>query len=146
MTCLIEQAAFALDESLHAFEVRVAGPRDDLNFGRGYTRIQGALANLGDDVGRGTIANVLSEHGIDSAPERGKRTSWLTFLKAHWDSIAATDFFTVEVLKMRGLVTYYIFFVIDLASREVKIAGITSRPDEIRARPRKKLPKRWWGR
>jgi hypothetical protein len=111
----------------------------------GYTRIQGALANLGDDVVRGTIANVLSEHGIDSAPERGKRTSWLTFLKAHWDSIAATDFFTVEVLKMRGLVTYYILFVIDLASREVKIAGITSRPDEIRARPRKKLPKRWWG-
>jgi putative transposase len=74
----------------------------------GYTRIQGALANLGHDVGRGTIANVLSEHGIDPAPERGKHTSWSAFLKAHWDSIAATDFFTVEVLTLRGLVTYYI--------------------------------------
>jgi hypothetical protein len=42
----------------------------------GYTRIQGALANLGHDVGRGTIANVLSEHGIDPAPERGKHTSY----------------------------------------------------------------------
>ena len=96
----------------------------------GYTRIQGALANLGHDVGRGTIANVLSEHGIDPAPERGKRTSWSTFLKAHWDSIAATDFFTVEVLTLRGLVTYYVLFGIDLASRTVKIAGITSHPDE----------------
>ena len=96
----------------------------------GYTRIQGALANLGHDVGRGTIANVLSEHGIDPAPERGKRTSWSTFLKAHWESIAATDFFTVEVLTLRGLVTYYILFVLDLATRTVKIAGITSRPDE----------------
>ena len=96
----------------------------------GYTRIQGALANLGHKVGRGTIANVLREQGIDPAPERGKRTSWSTFLKAHWDSIAATDFFTVEVLTVRGLVTYYILFVLDLASRTVKIAGITSRPDE----------------
>ena len=41
----------------------------------GYTRIQGAPANLGHHVGRGTIANVLREHGIDPAPERGKRTS-----------------------------------------------------------------------
>ena len=67
----------------------------------GYTRIQGALANLGHEVGRGTIANVLSEHGIHPAPERGKHTSWSTFLKAHWGSIAATDFFTVEVLTLR---------------------------------------------
>ena len=38
---------------------------------------------------------------------------------------------TVEVLTLRGLVTYYIYFVLDLASRTVKIAGITSRPDEV---------------
>jgi putative transposase len=96
----------------------------------GYTRIQGALANLGYDVGRGTIANVLSEHGIDPAPERGKHTSWATFLKAHWESIAATDFFTVEVFTMRGLVTHYVLFILDLASRTVKIAGITPHPHE----------------
>jgi putative transposase len=62
----------------------------------GYTRIEGALANLGNKVGRGTIVNVLREHGIDPSPERGKRTSWSTFLKAHWECIAATDFFTVK--------------------------------------------------
>jgi putative transposase len=32
----------------------------------GYTRIQGALKNLGHNVGRGTVANVLREHGIDA--------------------------------------------------------------------------------
>jgi transposase InsO family protein len=96
----------------------------------GYTRIQGALANLGHDVGRGTIANVLSEHGIDPAPERGKHTSWSTFLKAHWESIAATDFFTVEVFTLRGLVTHYVLFILDLASRTVTIAGITPHPHE----------------
>jgi len=97
----------------------------------GYTRIQGALANLGHDVSRGTIANVLSEHGIEPAPERGKHTLWAAFLKAHWESIAATDFFTVEVFTLRGLVTHYVLFVLDLASRTVKIGGITPHPHEV---------------
>ena len=63
----------------------------------GYTRIQGALYNLGHEVGRGTIANVLKREGIEPAPERGGRTPWSVFLKAHWRSIVAADFFTAEV-------------------------------------------------
>jgi hypothetical protein len=47
----------------------------------GYTRIQGALANLGHEVGRGTIAAILKQHGIEPAPERQKRTTWQEFLK-----------------------------------------------------------------
>ncbi len=54
------------------------------NPGWGYTRIQGALANLNHKVGRGTVSNVLKVSGIEPAPERGKRTRWSTFLKAHW--------------------------------------------------------------
>jgi putative transposase len=90
----------------------------------GYTLIQGALANLGHQVGRGTIANVLREQGIDPAPERGKRTSWSTFLRAQWESIAATDFFSVEVVTLRGLVTHYVLFFIDLASRSCRSAWV----------------------
>jgi putative transposase len=41
-----------------------------------------------------------------------------------------TDFFTVEVLTLRGLVTYYVLFFIHLESRKVDIAGITVHPDE----------------
>jgi hypothetical protein len=43
--------------------------------------------------------------------------------------MAATDFFTVEVCTARGLVTFYVLFFIDIASRAVKIAGITPHPD-----------------
>lgn len=96
----------------------------------GYTPLQGALANLGHHVGRGTIANILREHGIDPAPDRGKHMAWSIFLKPHWECIAATDFFTVEVFTKRGLVTHYVLFLLDLASRTVKIAGITSHPHE----------------
>src|SRR5713101_3292078 len=63
----------------------------------GYTRIQGALANLDHRVARGTIANILKRHGIEPAPERQKGTTWQEFLGAHWEVLAAADFITVEV-------------------------------------------------
>lgn len=94
-----------------------------------YTRIQGALANLGHRVGRTTVANIFKRHGIEPAPERGKRTSWATFLKAHWTALAATDFFTVEAWGLRGLVTFYVLIVIDLSSRKVHFAGATPSPN-----------------
>jgi len=95
----------------------------------GYTRIRGALANLGHQVGRGTIANILKENGIEPAPERSAYTRWSTFLKAHRESLTATDFLSVEVCTIKGLVTHYVLFFIDLASRSVYIAGITPNPD-----------------
>ncbi len=95
----------------------------------GITRIRGALLNLGHTVARSTIANILREHGIEPAPERSERTPWRTFLAAHWETVAATDFFTVEVATVRRLVTYYVLVVIELSSRKVHIAGITPGPD-----------------
>jgi transposase InsO family protein len=100
------------------------------NPGWGYTRIQRALGNLGHRVGRGTVANVLKRSGIEPSPERSKRTTWSTFLKAHWKLLAASDFLTAEVWTMKGLVTHYLLFVINLADRVVDIVGITTRPDE----------------
>lgn len=94
----------------------------------GYTRIQGALNNLAIKVGRGTIRRVLLEHGIEPCPLR--KTPWSVFLKAHWRALVATDFLTVETWSWRGLVTQYVLFVIELASRKVVIAGMTPHPHE----------------
>ena len=94
----------------------------------GYTTIMGALANLGHEVARGTISNILREHGLEPAPQRSKRTPWSMFLKAHWDSVAAVDLFTVEVWTPGGLVRYYILFFIKLSTRRICIAGITPQP------------------
>jgi putative transposase len=94
----------------------------------GYTRIQGALKNVGHRVGRSTIARILKSRGLPPVPERP--TSWQTFLRAHWGAIAGADLFTTEVWTWRGLVTFYTVFVIDLASRRVHIDGSTPHPDE----------------
>jgi transposase InsO family protein len=112
-------------DEVAALVLRMAGE----NPSWGYTRLQGALSNLGHKVGRGTIANILAEHGIDPAPLRGKRTTWSTFLKAHWKILVASDFFTVEVWRLQGLTTYYVLFVIELSTRIVKVAGLTTNPD-----------------
>ncbi len=94
----------------------------------GYTRIQGALKNLGHRVGRSMIARILKAHGLPPVPDRP--TSWQTFLRAHWGAIAGADFFTTEIWTWHGLVTYYTVFVIELASRRVQILGSTPHPDE----------------
>ena len=94
----------------------------------GYTRIRGALKNIGHRVGRSTIARILKAQGIPPVPARP--TSWETFLRAHWGAIAGADFFTTEVWTWRGLVTYYTVFVIELATRRVQIVGSTPHPND----------------
>ncbi len=97
----------------------------------GYTRIRGALRNLGHEIGRNTIKRVLREEGLDPAPERGRQTPWASFIEEHLGAIAAADFFNVEVLTWKGLVRFYVFFVIDIATRKVEIAGISRSPDGL---------------
>lgn len=78
----------------------------------GYTRIQGTLQNLGHEIGRGTIAKVLKDAGLDPAPDRQARTTWKEFLRTHWDVLAAADFLNVEVWTALGLMRYHVFWFI----------------------------------
>jgi transposase InsO family protein len=95
----------------------------------GYRRIQGALANLGHRIDKITVRNILRRHYMDPAPQRRKAgMSWAQFLRLHWEVLAATDFFTVEVATWHGLVTYYVLVVMDLATRRAQVAGITPHP------------------
>src|SRR5258705_7589928 len=75
------------------------------------------------------LAGLVHEQGLGPAPTRARGYSWATFIRAHLSAIAAADFFTVEVMGFLGLAGTYVFFVIDLASRKVKVAGICGQPD-----------------
>jgi putative transposase len=96
----------------------------------GYRRIQSALANLGCSTDTITVRNILRRHHLHPAPRRRQAgMSWEQFLKRHWEVLAATDFFTVEVATWHGLITYYVLFVIELSTRRVHLAGITLYPN-----------------
>ncbi len=101
----------------------------------GYDRIVGAMANLdhnilGHNISDQTVGNILKRHDLPPAPKRKQTTSWKDFIRSHMAVLAATDFFTVEVLTLKGLRTYYVLFFIHLESRRICLAGITRHPDQ----------------
>ena len=47
----------------------------------GYTRIRGALSNLGHTIARTTVKRILHDHGVDPAPERSRHMPWNQLLQ-----------------------------------------------------------------
>ena len=109
-------------EEIETLVIRMAEENRDW----GYRRIQGALSNLGHEIARSTIADILQRHGFEPAPERKRKTTWKEFLSRHWELIVTADFFTVEVWTRRGLQRFVVRFFIELSTRRVEIAGIAA--------------------
>ena len=97
----------------------------------GYGRINGELKKLGYKVHWQTVRRVMLDHGLLPDPDKPYKTTWKTFIQSHWDSISACDFFSVEAWGLKGLTRYLVFFVIDVSTRRVEIAGIHADPCEI---------------
>jgi putative transposase len=95
------------------------------NPGWGYRRIQGELVGLGITIAASTVWAILREAGIEPAPRR-LDASWREFLRRQAASIVECDFLTVDTVFLKR---FYILFFIELASRRVRIAGITANPD-----------------
>ena len=115
-----------IDDEIEQWVVRMAKENADW----GYDRIVGAMANPGYRLSDQTVGNILQRNGITPAPARKRTTTWADFIRVHMAVLAGTDFFSVEVLTLRGLVTYYVLFFIRLESRRVEVAGITQHPNE----------------
>jgi putative transposase len=84
---------------------------------------------LGFKVSWQTVRRIMIEHGLIDDPKHKKAMPWSTFIKAHFQSMAACDFFTLEAWTPKGLRRFLFFFVIDLSSRRVQIIGIDEAPD-----------------
>jgi len=94
------------------------------NPGWGYKRIRGELKKLGIIVCRASIQNILREVGLEPTPLRQDST-WKKFIETHMATLIACDFFTKEIWTLRGKVTIYVFFFIELGTRRVHLAGMT---------------------
>jgi putative transposase len=95
------------------------------NPGWGYRRIQGELVGLGISLAASTVWVILREAGIEPAPRR-LESSWAEFLRRQAASILECDFLTVDTLFFKR---FYVLFVIELASRRVRLCGVTANPD-----------------
>ncbi len=95
------------------------------NPGWGYRRIQGELVGLGITLAASTVWTILRDAGIGPAPKR-LEASWSEFLRQQAASILECDFLTVDTLFLKR---FYVLFFIELGSRRVHLAGITTNPD-----------------
>jgi hypothetical protein len=91
----------------------------------GYRRIQGELAGLGVKLAASTVWTILKEAGVEPAPQR-LEPNWSAFLREQAASILECDFLTVDTLFLKR---FYVLFFIELATRRVRLAGITTNPD-----------------
>jgi putative transposase len=91
----------------------------------GYQRIRGELLKLEIRISATTVRTILLRAGLDPAPRRAGPT-WTEFLRSQASGILATDFFTVETIRLK---TIYVLFFIELSTRRVHVAGVTAHPD-----------------
>lgn len=94
----------------------------------GYGKINGELLKLGFKVSETSIQNTLRRHNIQPASVRGGSVSWRHLMTHYKDQILATDFFTVETIRLQ---TLYVLFFIELGSRRVHISGVTPNPNQL---------------
>ena len=94
----------------------------------GYYRIEGELKKLGFGVSLTTVRNVLDRNGILPAPVRYGSIGWRTMMNHYKDQLLACDFFTVETIFLK---TIYVLIFIELGTRRVHLAGITSNPNGL---------------
>jgi putative transposase len=95
------------------------------NPGWGYRRIQGELVGLAVKLAASTVWTILKEAGIEPAPKRLEQ-NWSEFLRQQAASVLECDFLTVDTLFLKR---FYVLFFIELATRRVHLAGITTNPD-----------------
>jgi hypothetical protein len=93
----------------------------------GDRRIQGELVGLGVNLVASTVWTILKEAGIEPARRR-LETSWSEFLRQQAASILECDSLIVETLFLKR---FYVLFFVELASRRVHLAGITTNPDGL---------------
>jgi len=94
----------------------------------GYYRIEGELKKLGFVASLTTVRNVLDRNDILPAPVRYGSIGWKKMMKHYKDQRLACDFFTVETIFLK---TVYVLFFIELGTRRVHLAGVTTNPDGL---------------
>jgi transposase InsO family protein len=109
-----------VDPELRRLIVRLA--RENPTWG--YRRVHGELHRLGHAVAASTVWKILRAAGIDPRRDR-TGPSWSEFICSQAKAVIATDFACVETALLRR---FHVLFVIEVATRRVHLAGVTTNP------------------
>jgi putative transposase len=90
----------------------------------GYRRVHGELLVLGVKVAASTVWQILTDAGIDPAPDRASST-WAQFLHSQAEVLLGCDSF--ETVTLTG-VRMYVLVAIEHAQRRIRILGATPHP------------------
>jgi transposase InsO family protein len=93
----------------------------------GYGKIQGELVKLSFKVSQSTVRNILDRHGIQPVLVRNSSIGWRHLMTHYKEQILACDFFTIDTIWLQ---TIYVLFFIELGSRRIHFAGVTSNPNQ----------------
>ncbi len=99
----------------------------------GLLIIIGELRKLGVRVSRMTVRRVCKEYQLPP-PGRGRKfpvVEWRKFIRCNMESIVACDFFTKNVLTLRGVFPAFSLVFIHYGTRRVFVSTATLNPDEV---------------
>ena len=109
-------------------DIIVRFARENLDWG--YGRIMGELKKLNViRLSRNTIKNIMRQNGLDPAPKRA-RDSWDAYIKRHFETLWACDFFTKTIWTAMGPKLFHVLFFLNIRTRKVHIAGMTAKPNK----------------
>jgi len=109
-----------IEPELRQLVIRLAGENPTW----GYRRIHGELCRLGHTIAASTVWKILRAAGINPSRDRTGPT-WLEFIRSQAAGIIATDFACVDTATLRR---YHVLFIIEIHTRRVHLAGITTNP------------------
>jgi len=86
--------------------------------------VHGELHRLGQAIAASTVWKILRAAGFDPRRDR-TGPSWSEFIRSQAKAVIATDFACVDTAVLRR---FHVLFVIEVATRRVHLAGITTNP------------------
>ena len=92
----------------------------------GYQRIRGELMKLEIRISATTVRTILLRHGMNPAPRRAGPT-WTPVPEGHRRRGSSRP--TSSPSRRSGSKTIYVLFFIELSTRRVHVAGVTTHPD-----------------